>query len=153
MKLLSLSTCILLFVICSFSTIDLVYAQSSEEPAIVTTQILQTSTSWNNDKLHYPETESTEITSLHYEFPPGSETPWHRHPVPVLAYILSGDLEVKAKDTGETRIFRKGDAFAEVVNTWHSGKVLGNEPVKLIAFFLGESGIDLTELLSEFEED
>lgn len=127
-------------------------AQSQADQPVTSTQILKTTTTWDNGKIEYPATESTEITALHIAFAPGSETTWHRHPLPSLAYIMSGELEVTIKD-GETKIFRKGDAFAEVINTWHSGKNIGDEPVRLVVFYVGEKGTKLTELLSEVEEE
>lgn len=125
---------------------DLSFAQNSSEESVTSTQILQTKTTWNGSGFKYPDTESPEITALHIEFPPGSETTWHRHPIPSLAYILNGELEVILKESGETRVFRKGDAFAEVINTWHSGKNIGTEPVKIVVFYIGEEGMNLTEL-------
>lgn len=127
-------------------------AQTTADQPVTSTQILQTSTTWNNHTIEYPDTESPEITALHIEFAPGSETVWHRHPVPSLAYIMSGELEVTIKD-GKTKIFRTGDAFAEVINTWHYGKNIGDEPVKLVVFYVGEKGLKLTELMSEVEEE
>lgn len=125
--------------------IDMGFAQNSSENILKSTQILQTKTTWNGAAIEYPETESPEITALHIEFAPGSETSWHSHPVPSLAYILSGELEVTLRESGETKIFREGDAFAEVINTWHYGKNIGDEPVKLVVFYIGEEGIKLTE--------
>lgn len=136
----------LLVVTCEQST-----SQTADEP-VTSTQLLQTSTAWNNQPIEYPETESAQITALHIEFAPGSETAFHRHPVASLAYIMSGELEVTIKD-GETKIFRTGDAFAEVVNTWHYGKNVGDEPVRLVVFYIGEEGVKLTEHLSEVEEE
>lgn len=152
MKSVYIST-ILLFIIYSFFMFDLAHAQTSTEQAVKSTQILQTETTWNEKDIEYPASGSEEITALHIEFAPGAETSWHRHPVASLAYIISGELEVILKDTGESMIFREGDAFAEVINTWHYGKNIGNEPVKLVVFYVGEKGMQLTELLSETEGD
>lgn len=140
---------LLVFILISGLSYEQTSAQTANQP-VTSTQILQTSTTWNNQKIEYPDTESAEITALHIEFAPGSETVWHRHPVASLAYIMSGELEVTIKD-GETKIFRTGDAFAEVINTWHYGRNVGDEPVRLIVFYVGEEGVKLTELLSETE--
>lgn len=148
---------LLLFIIAStfYSLLffDLGFAQNSSEKPVTSTQILQTKTAWNGHGFEYPDTESPEITALHIEFAQGSETAWHRHPVASLAYILSGELEVILKESGETKIFRKGDAFAEVINTWHYGKNIGGEPVKLVVFYVGEEGMNLTELHPEVQEN
>lgn len=101
--------------------------------------------------IKYPVAGTEQITALRIEFAPGAETAWHRHPVASLAYVISGELEVIIKDTGETKIFREGDAFTEVINTWHYGKNIGDEPVELVVFYVGERGMQLTELLSDTE--
>jgi len=132
--------------LCTLLLFDKSFAQNSSESSVKSTQILQTKTTWDRVTFQYPETESPEITALHIEFAPGSETTWHRHPVPSLAYILSGELEVTLRESGETKRFREGDAFAEVINTWHYGKNIGDEPVKLVVFYLGEEGLNLTEI-------
>lgn len=136
-----------------FALSDLSLAQDSSKNPVTSTQILQTTTTWDNHSFEYPDTDSPEITALHIEFPAGSETSWHRHPVPSLAYILSGKLEVVLKESGETKIFRKGDAFAEVINTWHYGKNIGDKPVKLVVFYIGEEGMKLTELLTDIQQE
>lgn len=151
MKFLRLSSSILLFAISSFFISDLVRAQTPTEQPVKSTQILQTETTWNNMGIEYPVSGTEQITALHIEFAPGAETTWHRHPVPSLAYIISGELEVILKNTGETKTFRQGDAFAEVINTWHYGKNIGDEPVKIVVFYVGERGMQLTELLSNTE--
>jgi hypothetical protein len=40
--------------------------------------------------------------------------------------------------------FPEGSSFAEVINTYHSGKNTGVDDVSLIAFFLGEKGKPLS---------
>ncbi len=124
---------------------DLSFAQNLPDKSVTSTQILQTKTTWNGTGFEYPDEESPEITALRIEFAPGSETAWHRHPVPSLAYIISGELEVTLKENSETKILRKGDAFAEVIDTWHSGKNTGKEPVVLVVFYIGAEGVKLTE--------
>lgn len=152
MKIKYFLSAFLLLILCLHILTDQTVAQATTDQPVISTQILQTTTTWNGAEMEYPATESAEITALHIEFAPGSETVWHRHPVPSLAYIMSGELEVKIKD-GETKIFRKGDAFAEVIDTWHYGKNMGNEPVKLVVFYVGEKGRKLTELMSETLEE
>lgn len=150
MKLLYQSA--ILFLFCFVYISEPVFSQNSDDTPVKSTQILQTETTWNGDNLQYPNSRAEEITALHIEFAAGAETVWHRHPVASLAYIISGELEVILKESGEKKVFREGDAFAEVINTWHYGKNIGNEPVKLVVFYVGEKGDKLTELLNELEE-
>ncbi len=94
-------------------------------------------------KMEYPKTEKPEVTALLVEIPPGGETGWHFHPVPVYAYVLSGDLTVEM-DNGETREYRENEAIFEAVGTPHNGKNTGKIPVKLIVFYTGEEGKPVT---------
>jgi quercetin dioxygenase-like cupin family protein len=151
MKPVYFSSLVFLLVISSCFIFGPAHAQTSTEQPVKSTQILQTENTWNGQDIEYPITESEEITALNIEFAPGAETAWHRHPVASLAYVVSGELEVILKDTGERKLFREGDAFAEVINTWHYGRNIGEEPVEIVVFYVGQKGMQLTELLSEVE--
>lgn len=73
------------------------------------------------------------------EIPPGAETGWHLHTVPVYAYVLAGKLEVALAD-GKILHFKQGDAIVEVQNLAHNGKCLGSKTVRLAVFYTGEEG-------------
>jgi len=88
----------LFFSVCLFA--------QAEQP-VTSTQILQTTTTWNKQQLKYPQNGSEQITALEIEFSPGAKTTWHKHPVPSLAYIISGELEVIIKDSGVSKIFKQ----------------------------------------------
>jgi quercetin dioxygenase-like cupin family protein len=106
----------------------------------VTAKVLKkTSVTGNGRKITYPQTDKAEVTAMTVELAPGAETGWHRHPVPVYAYVISGKLSVELGD-GKYLSFNTGDAVIEVVNTLHNGKNVGTEPVKLVVFYLGVQG-------------
>jgi len=48
-------------------------------------------------------------------------------------------LEVRLKN-GKKNVVKVGDALAEVVNTAHSGKNIGTEPLQLLIFYAGALG-------------
>lgn len=77
------------------------------------------------------------------EFAPGAETGWHLHPVPSFGMVLEGTLEVTLED-GRVRRLQAGDALAEVVNTTHNGRNVGDTPVKLVVFYAGTVGEKVT---------
>lgn len=110
--------------------------------AVKVTPLLKTATSWNGDPLVYPEGKA-EITGLLIELAPGGETGWHLHPVPSFGLILEGTLEVALKD-GRSKRFQPGEAIAEVVNTMHNGRNVGDTPVKILVFYTGATGRGLT---------
>ena len=78
------------------------------------------------------------------EIAPGGETGWHLHPVPSFGMVLEGELEVSLKD-GQRKRLKAGDALAEVVNTAHNGRNIGNAPVKLVVFYAGSKGQPLSQ--------
>jgi quercetin dioxygenase-like cupin family protein len=84
-----------------------------------------------------------EITGLLLEIAPGGETGWHKHPVPSFGMVLEGTLEVTLKD-GKTRRVNAGEAIAEVVDTWHNGRNVGDTPLKLVVFYAGAADTPLT---------
>lgn len=107
----------------------------------VTANVLKkTSVTGNGQIITYPQTDKAEVTAMTVDLAPGAETGWHKHPVPVYAYVVSGDLSVELED-GQHFAYGKGDAIIEVVNTLHNGKNNGAEPVKLAVFYLGAEGI------------
>jgi quercetin dioxygenase-like cupin family protein len=104
--------------------------------------LLQTTTAWDGSPIEYPEGEA-QVTAFHIEVEPGGETGWHHHPVPSIAYILQGSLEVTLEN-GKTIRVKEGDAIAEVFNTVHNGQNVGDDTVKLVVFYTGVVGGDLT---------
>jgi quercetin dioxygenase-like cupin family protein len=114
-------------------------ATGDYDSGVIATLILKTTTTTGNYPAKYLNTQVPEITAMKVEIKPGAETGWHSHPVPLYAYVLEGDLTVEVKG-GNAYHFTAGDAIVEVVNIPHNGKNLGTTPVKLIAFYTGETG-------------
>jgi len=102
-------------------------------------KILVTTTAGNGQKHMYLKTEHPEVTALTVEIPPGAETGWHVHTVPVYAYVLAGDLTVEIAGS-RALTFKPGDAIVEVQNLAHNGRNLGKDTVKLAVFYTGEEG-------------
>jgi quercetin dioxygenase-like cupin family protein len=87
---------------------------------------------------HYP-TGRPELTMLKLTIAAHSQLPWHTHPFPNAAYVLSGTLTVHDKISGKTKVFHQGEAFAESVNDIHRGET-GDEPVVLLVTYSGTPG-------------
>lgn len=102
-------------------------------------KILVTTTAGNGQKHAYLSTDRPEVTAMTVEIPPGAETGWHLHTVPVYAYVLAGHLVVELAD-GTNLPFKAGEAIVEVQNLAHNGKNQGSEAVKLAVFYTGEEG-------------
>ena len=103
----------------------------------VTSKVLiKTTVTGNGQQITYPVTDKAMVTAMTVELAPGSETGWHKHPVPVYAYVVAGNLSVEIEG-GKQLSFGPGDAIIEVVNTMHNGRNRENVPVKLAVFYLG----------------
>ena len=113
-------------------------AQQYNKGAIVET-ILKTDTTSIGQKINYPQFKNSEVTIAKITIEPGESTGWHRHNIPVFAYILQGVLTVEIENH-ETKQFTADTSFSEVFNTLHNGTNKGFENVVLIAFYLGEKG-------------
>jgi quercetin dioxygenase-like cupin family protein len=128
-------------------SVFIVVAQSAAlalEPSrpVQVTPLLKSQTTWNGKSIAYPKGQA-EVSSFIFEIAPGAETGWHLHPISSFAYMLQGELEVRLKN-GESKRFESGDAFAEVVNTLHNGRNIGTVPVRIVVFYAGEVGSNLT---------
>lgn len=117
-----------------------VSALNVDKPKV--TQLIKTTTSWDNQQIVYPVGQP-EVTGLLVEIAPGKATDWHLHPFPSFAYLLEGRLEIMLKN-GSRKYLQTGDSLAEVVNTPHNGRNIGNTPLKIIVFYAGVVGKKLT---------
>lgn len=101
--------------------------------------LLATSTTVVGEPIRYPTTGPARITASIVTVKPGADTPFHRHPAPLVAYILSGELTVDYGEHGR-RIYRKGDALVEAMDVKHRGMNFGTETVSLFAVYIGAEG-------------
>lgn len=104
--------------------------------------VLKAETSWDGKPIAYPEGKP-EVTGMVVEIAPGGETGWHLHPVPSFGMVLEGELEVHLR-TGEVKRLKAGDALAEVTDTLHNGRNVGQGPVRIVVFYAGVVGQKLT---------
>ena len=77
------------------------------------------------------------------EIAPGASTVLHRHPVPSVAYMLQGELEVQAEGSIVNR-YKTGDAFLETIGRTHKGTNIGMTPVKILVTYIGVKGGPVT---------
>ena len=115
---------------------------SSAPMPVAPTVLLDTQTTWEGKPLAYPA-GTPRVTALHIAVAPGAQTGWHHHPVPSLAYIIEGELEVALKD-GTVKRLKAGEAVAEGVGTVHNGRNPGAVPTRLVVFYVGAQDLPLT---------
>lgn len=99
------------------------------------TPLLQGSADVLGTPLAYPE-GTPNVTSATVTIPPGGETGWHQHEVPLFAYVLEGELTVDYGEKGK-KIYRAGEAVLEAVGWAHNGTSTGTVPMKLVAVYIG----------------
>ena len=68
---------------------------------------------------------------------PGMKTALHKHAIPLLAYIISGELEIDYGSRGK-RSFSPGQAYIEAIDWCHVGYGIGDEPVEILGIYLGQ---------------
>ncbi len=101
--------------------------------------LLVTGTTIVGEPIRYPTTGPARVTASVVTITPGADTVFHRHPAPLVAYILAGELTVDYGSHGQ-RVYRKGDAFVEAMEVTHRGMNLGTETVSILAIYVGAEG-------------
>ena len=93
-----------------------------------------------------PEKVGREARMLTVEYPPGVESPSHRHPGAVFVYVIEGAVECALDDGPDVR-YEKGQAWYEKPNQLHrvAKNASATEPAKLVVFFLTEPGKPVLE--------
>ena len=100
------------------------------------TNLLQATVNSLGQPIVYPAGGVPEISALMVEMAPGESTGWHRHPVPLLGYLLAGELTVYRTDGG-SRVVGAGEVSLEAVDVIHYGINEGTVPLKMIVFVAG----------------
>lgn len=104
--------------------------------------LLKTGAAWDGSAYGgYPA--GPEMSVLKITIPAHTAMDWHSHPMPNVAYIVSGELDVEKQDGSMKRHFSAGQTVPELVNVAHRG-VTGDRAVELIVFYAGASGLPLS---------
>ena len=108
-------------------------------------KLLETTKSWNGATLPKYLDGTPQITILKIIIPPKTKLKMHKHPVMNAAVVLKGELMVITTKQDTLRI-KQGNAFEEVVNTWHYGLNNSNKPVEILVFYAGVKESPITIL-------
>jgi quercetin dioxygenase-like cupin family protein len=112
--------------------------------AEVTSQVvLRSDRAWDGTPYRSYPAGVPELTVLKIVLPPHSTLDWHEHPMPNVAYVLSGELTVEKADTMETLHLKQGEALPEMVDSRHRG-MTGNRTTELIVFYAGAKGLPVS---------
>ncbi len=114
-------------------------AEQAYSPKVEVTPLLATGETTIGQPLAYPPGKP-QVTAVIVTIPPGGETGWHEHPVPLFGYMLDGVLTVDYGDKG-VHVYKPGDSLMEAMNWPHNGANKGDTPVRILAVYLGAEGI------------
>jgi len=117
--------------------------QARAAEPVSATVLLQSGTTNTGNAIAYPRTDTPEVTTMIVEIAPGAATSLHSHPVPSVAYMLQGEIEVRA-DGGIVNRYKAGDAFLETIGRTHQGTNVGTTPVRILVTYIGVKGEPVT---------
>jgi quercetin dioxygenase-like cupin family protein len=101
-------------------------------------ELLATGKTIVGEDIRYPAGDPQVTVSL-ITIAPGADASFHRHPAPLVAYILEGEVTVDYGPMG-TKTYRTGDAFVEAMQLPHKGMNQGTGVAKLLAVNIGAKG-------------
>lgn len=110
-------------------------AEESTQYKNLLTPLLETGADIIDQPLAYPP-GTPKVTAAIVTIPPGGETGWHIHEVPLFVYILDGEVTVDYGDRG-TKVYKAGSSIMEAMNWPHNGMNKASEPVRIMAVYVG----------------
>lgn len=87
------------------------------------------------------------LSLINLEYPPGAESPAHRHPAHTIVYVVSGQVE-SSLDDGEPIVYGPGEVWYESPMQLHATfrNPSDTEPFKAIAFMVRDTNKPITIL-------
>lgn len=115
--------------------------------AIETKVLLETDHTIVGEPVAYPDGDA-KVTTVIATFAPGESTGWHRHGIPLVGYVLEGELTVDYGPHGK-HVYRAGDAVMEAIEAPHDGTNTGAGPMRILVVFMGAEGKPNSEPVPE----
>jgi quercetin dioxygenase-like cupin family protein len=113
-------------------------AEESKQYGILLTPVLQSGETIIGQPVVYP-TGTPKVATAIVVLPPGKETGWHLHEVPLFAYVLEGEVTVDYGDKG-IKLYKTGEGILEGMNWPHNGMNKGTVPARILAVYMGAEG-------------
>ena len=120
---------------------------SPEAAGVTWEELAKTTTNAVGEPIAYP-TGTPEIQVEIGTFEPGGQTSLHQHPVPIVVYILEGEIEVRVEGAEPYRV-AAGQAIVEPQNKPMQAFNMGDAPAKLLVVALAAEGQPTAEALTE----
>lgn len=118
-------------------------AYAAPMPEIKAKVAIKEVASWEGTPYKSYPAGQPQLTILEITIPPHTALPWHQHPVPNAAYVVSGDLTIEDRTSGKSHQVTAGQGFAESVNSSHRG-VTGDRQAVVIVTYSGVEGTPLS---------
>lgn len=116
-----------------------VAAEDSVQYQSLLTPLLSGNQTIIDQTIAYPE-GTPKVTAAVVVIPPGKDTGWHIHTVPLFAYVLEGEVTVDYGSKG-TRVIKAGSAMLEAENWPHNGMNKTDKPLRILAVYMGAEGV------------
>jgi quercetin dioxygenase-like cupin family protein len=114
-------------------------AEESPQYQNLLTPLLSSGTTIIDQPIAYPA-GTPKVTTAIVTIPPGGETGWHLHEVPLVVYVLEGEVTVDYGEKG-VKVIKAGESILEAMNWAHNGMNKGDGPLRILAVYLGADGI------------
>jgi quercetin dioxygenase-like cupin family protein len=114
-------------------------AQDSAQYQNLLTPLLSGNTTIIDQTIAYPE-GTPKVTAAIVVIPPGKDTGWHTHAVPLFVYVLEGEVTVDYGSKG-IKVYRAGEALLEAENWPHNGMNKTDAIVRIFAVYMGAEGL------------
>lgn len=127
--------------------LSLVQANALDRPHWETQ--IASDTAWDGTKYMAYPVGHPKMTVQRVTIPANGALPWHKHPMPCVAYVLSGTMTIEKHNGDKSKPYGPGQAVAQTVDEFHRA-VAGNEEVQYVMFFSGIPGMPV--MIKEGEE-
>ena len=119
----------------------------AKNPSLINQKLLQAQRlNVLEQQIIYPTQQPAEVTSVISLLQPGEETGWHKHMVPLHAYVMEGTTTMELEINGgtQTRTFSKGDAWVGAADVWHNASNRTDQSAVVFVVFMGAEGLENT---------
>lgn len=122
-------------------------APSPEAAGVTWEELSRTTTNAVGDPISYAE-GTPEIYVEIDTFEPGGQTGLHQHPVPIVVYVMEGELEVRVEGA-EPIMMKPGQAFVEPQNRPMQAFNTTEAATKILVVTMAAEGQPPAEALTE----
>lgn len=123
----------------SFPLAAISVAEESVTYQNLLTPLLSSGTTIIDQPIAYPA-GTPKVTGAIVTIPPGGETGWHLHEVPLFVYILEGEVTVDYGEKG-VKVVKQGESILEAMNWAHNGMNKTDKPLRILAVYMGVDGV------------